>query len=309
MINPDGVFNGNDRCSMVGADLNRVWNDISEFSHPTISAALDAIRRIDNDPDASLEFVFDLHSHCNLLGTFLYGNSYDDFLRFERHLLFGKIYAQTVEDFSMSNCMYNKDTLKMGTARRFLSQAVKDHVNVYSHFVSMLGFQLPNSSDILLYNEDGYQRAGRNLGRALFEYYKMLGQIPGDYIQSLQPVTGRKKTELTCAYRGMRSRTNMGKHRDEEVFHRANPLILQIEPCLQNSSYRPLVRGIHIKDTIESRPITANSSGQGSSSTAMNSEEAKETSIPSLSVIDFSSLTMTRKELRHIQRRKPASLI
>ena len=153
------------------------------------------------------------------------------------------------------------------------------------------------------------QRAGRNLGRALFEYYKMLGQIPGDYIQSLQPVTGRKKTELTCAYRGMRSRTNMGKHRDEEVFHRANPLILQIEPCLQNSSYRPLVRGIHIKDTIESRPITANSSGQGSSSTAMNSEEAKETSIPSLSVIDFSSLTMTRKELRHIQRRKPASLI
>ena len=38
---------------------------------------------------------------------------------------------------------------------RFLSQVVKDQVNVYSHFVSMMGFQLPNSSDILLYNEEG----------------------------------------------------------------------------------------------------------------------------------------------------------
>lgn len=39
-------------------------------------------------------------------------------IRFERHLLFGKIYAQTVEDFCMGNCMYNKDNLKAGTARR-----------------------------------------------------------------------------------------------------------------------------------------------------------------------------------------------
>jgi len=41
--------------------------------------------------------------------------------RFERHLLFGKVYAQYVEDFFMGNCMYNKDTLKTGTARRFYS--------------------------------------------------------------------------------------------------------------------------------------------------------------------------------------------
>lgn len=56
MINPDGVFNGNDRSSVVGADLNRVWNDISEFFHPTINAALEAIRRIDNQP------VLDFHN-------------------------------------------------------------------------------------------------------------------------------------------------------------------------------------------------------------------------------------------------------
>jgi len=218
---------------------------------------------------------------------------------------------------------------------RFLSQVVKDQVNVYSHFVSMMGFQLPNSSDILLYNEEGCkywvpcdgcmkcviallitathldQRAGRNLGRALFEYYKMLGQIPSDYIQSLQPVAGRKKSELTCAFRGMRSRTKMEKQRDEELaFHGASPLILEIDPCLQSSSYRPILRKpitIQMKDSIESRATTPISSG-ARSSTAMNSD-AKETSIPSLSVIDFSSLTMSRKELRQIHKRKPNSLV
>lgn len=32
--------------------------------------------------DSNLEFILDLHAHHSLLGTFLYGNSYDDFLRF-----------------------------------------------------------------------------------------------------------------------------------------------------------------------------------------------------------------------------------
>jgi murein tripeptide amidase MpaA len=27
MINPDGVINGNSRCSLAGVDLNRFWND------------------------------------------------------------------------------------------------------------------------------------------------------------------------------------------------------------------------------------------------------------------------------------------
>ena len=72
MINPDGVFNGNERyfpyynscecsdcglkfhykrrSSMVGADLNRVWNDYSEYFHPTVKAAMDAIRHLDDQP-------------------------------------------------------------------------------------------------------------------------------------------------------------------------------------------------------------------------------------------------------------------
>ena len=35
---------------MVGADLNRVWSDYSEFFHPTVKAAMDAIRKLDENP-------------------------------------------------------------------------------------------------------------------------------------------------------------------------------------------------------------------------------------------------------------------
>ena len=36
MLNPDGVINGNYRCSLAGCDLNRRWKAPSKVIHPTI---------------------------------------------------------------------------------------------------------------------------------------------------------------------------------------------------------------------------------------------------------------------------------
>ena len=36
MLNPDGVINGNYRCSLAGCDLNRRWKTPSKLLHPTI---------------------------------------------------------------------------------------------------------------------------------------------------------------------------------------------------------------------------------------------------------------------------------
>ena len=162
------------------------------------------------------------------------------------------------------------------------------------------------------------QRVGRNLARALFEYYKIVGQIPSDFLQSLQPVTGRKKTkyhEVVSTYRNIRTEGKAHIKEGEEgeasalaSYRRANRLILEIEPCLtQNPSFRPFVRKpIQVKDSMESRSTTPLSNGPSSSSGG--NSDPKVPSIPSLSVIDFSSLTMNRKELRHIQRRKSPSM-
>lgn len=47
MINPDGVFLGNNRCNLIGQDLNRAWNIATEFSHPTILAARNLLKELD----------------------------------------------------------------------------------------------------------------------------------------------------------------------------------------------------------------------------------------------------------------------
>lgn len=47
MLNPDGVFLGNNRCNLIGQDLNRAWNVATEFSHPTILAARNMLRDLD----------------------------------------------------------------------------------------------------------------------------------------------------------------------------------------------------------------------------------------------------------------------
>lgn len=36
MLNPDGVINGNYRCSLAGCDLNRRWKFPSKTIHPTV---------------------------------------------------------------------------------------------------------------------------------------------------------------------------------------------------------------------------------------------------------------------------------
>jgi hypothetical protein len=44
MLNPDGVINGNYRCSLAGCDLNRRWKYPSAIIHPTIYSAKKLIK-------------------------------------------------------------------------------------------------------------------------------------------------------------------------------------------------------------------------------------------------------------------------
>lgn len=48
MLNPDGVFLGNNRCNLIGQDMNRCWNIATEFSHPTIMAAKKMLHELDS---------------------------------------------------------------------------------------------------------------------------------------------------------------------------------------------------------------------------------------------------------------------
>lgn len=48
MLNPDGVFLGNNRCNLIGQDLNRCWNVATEFSHPTLCCVKNLLKSLDS---------------------------------------------------------------------------------------------------------------------------------------------------------------------------------------------------------------------------------------------------------------------
>lgn len=122
--------------------------------------------------------VLDIHAHTALTGLFVYGNSYDDVYRYERHIVFPKILAQNCEDFNTTNTIYNADSKKSGSVRRHMTTYLSHEVNTYTVEVSLLGFEDKEKRQIIPYTDDLYARVGRNISRAMWDYYKIVGTIP-----------------------------------------------------------------------------------------------------------------------------------
>jgi len=61
MLNPDGVINGNYRCSLAGCDLNRRWKTPHKQLHPTVYYTKKLIKDMHNERGILL--YVDLHGH------------------------------------------------------------------------------------------------------------------------------------------------------------------------------------------------------------------------------------------------------
>ncbi|XP_011302716.1 cytosolic carboxypeptidase 6 [Fopius arisanus] len=207
MLNPDGVFLGNYRSTLMGVDLNRAWNRISDWIHPTLSATKTLLESLDKNTNIPLDCVLDLHAHTNATGLFVYGNTYDDVYRYERHIVLPKLLAQHAEDYESGNTMYNQDPHKMGTARRYLCSILSEHVNCYTIQVSMYGYCRRGAPGLLPYTEESYYRVGRNLARVLMEYYKLTGLIPSGLPDQPSNKRGRQSRQRHRQPRDPRPRT------------------------------------------------------------------------------------------------------
>ncbi|XP_052865255.1 cytosolic carboxypeptidase 6 [Anopheles cruzii] len=194
MLNPDGVFLGNNRCNVVGHDLNRSWNKLSQYTHPTLVAVMKMLKEYDNSSCYQVDFVIDIHAHSSLTGTFIYGSTYDNVYRYERHLVFPKLFATKCEDFCQEHMMFNADDRKSGTARRNFVEVLSDNVNTYTLEVSMCGYYLNGTNIVTQYTEDGYMRIGRNLARTFLEYYRFTNILPIPAVDDLRPRKGRPRT-------------------------------------------------------------------------------------------------------------------
>ena len=76
MINPDGVINGNYRCSLAGQDLNRRWKNTNKQLHPENFATKRLIRAFKKEREIVL--YLDLHGHSRRKNIFIYGNNNEE---------------------------------------------------------------------------------------------------------------------------------------------------------------------------------------------------------------------------------------
>uniref|UniRef100_A0A8C9BR50 Cytosolic carboxypeptidase 6 n=1 Tax=Phocoena sinus TaxID=42100 RepID=A0A8C9BR50_PHOSS len=173
MLNPDGVYLGNYRCSLMGFDLNRHWLDPSPWAHPTLHGVKQLIIQMYNDPKTSLEFYIDIHAHSTMMNGFMYGNIFEDEVRFQKQAVFPKLLCQNAEDFSYSSTSFNRDAVKAGTGRRFLG-GLLDHTSYcYTLEVSFYSYIIGGTTAAVPYTEEAYMKLGRNVARTFLDYYRL----------------------------------------------------------------------------------------------------------------------------------------
>jgi murein tripeptide amidase MpaA len=61
MLNPDGVINGNHRCSLAQVDLNRVYTSPLPERHPEVWHVKEMVKKLQQERDV-IAYV-DLHGH------------------------------------------------------------------------------------------------------------------------------------------------------------------------------------------------------------------------------------------------------
>ncbi|RXN34601.1 cytosolic carboxypeptidase 6 [Labeo rohita] len=155
MLNPDGVYLGNYRCSLMGFDLNRHWQDPSPWAHPTLHAVKQLIVQMNQDPKVSLEFYIDVHAHSTMMNGFMYGNVFEEEERGQRQAVFPRLLCQNAPDFSLSSTSFNRDVVKAGTGRRFLGGLLDDTSYCYTLEVSFYSYLAAGSTSPVPYTEDG----------------------------------------------------------------------------------------------------------------------------------------------------------
>ncbi|XP_064003623.1 BEN domain-containing protein 5 isoform X4 [Pogoniulus pusillus] len=154
MLNPDGVYLGNYRCSLMGFDLNRHWANPSPWAHPTLHGVKQLVIEMYNNPKINLEFYIDIHAHSTMMNGFMYGNIFEDEEKFQRQAVFPKLLCQNAEDFSYSSTSFNRDAVKAGTGRRFLGGLLNDTSYCYTLEVSFYSYILRGLTSVVPYTEE-----------------------------------------------------------------------------------------------------------------------------------------------------------
>lgn len=168
MINPDGVINGNYRCSLDACDLNRRWKEPMESEHPEVFHQKKMMREFGMERDIVM-FV-DFHGHSRKKNIFMYGCTN---LKNRRERLEVKIFPKLVSamaknHFSFTDCSFNLSASKDSTARVVAFQELRI-LNSFTLEASFCGPSIGNKAGTHFSTLD-LQRMGTLLCRAALAY-------------------------------------------------------------------------------------------------------------------------------------------
>ena len=121
MINPDGVINGNYRCSLCGADLNRRYKAPSKVLHPVVFAIKRLVKNFSKEREISL--YCDLHGHSRRKNIFMYGNT--SLENPEETRVFPYILSKLCDFFSFELSRFSMHKSKDATARIAMWKEIK----------------------------------------------------------------------------------------------------------------------------------------------------------------------------------------
>jgi len=131
MLNPDGVIQGNYRCGLAGADLNRKFAQPHRRLNPTIWNLKERLR------GRRIDVYFDLHGHSKREGVFLYGGHYPcDYERNAQIRLLPRLCSVISDDFKYHRSVFSVQDSKLTTARlvAFLQLGVMQAYTVEASF-------------------------------------------------------------------------------------------------------------------------------------------------------------------------------
>jgi|EP01047_Picozoa_sp_COSAG01_P020674 hypothetical protein len=116
MLNPDGVINGNYRCSLAGCDLNRQWLDPSKKINPTIFSTKMMMKRFMEDREVVM--FCDLHGHSRKKNIFMYGcDQAENSAHRLKERIFPRLLAKNSDIFSFADCNFKVQKSKEGCGR------------------------------------------------------------------------------------------------------------------------------------------------------------------------------------------------
>lgn len=186
MINPDGVFLGNYRCSAMGFDLNRQYLNPDNWAHPETVATRDCLLRLKNDPDVDFDMFIDIHSHSTAHSSFMFVNHAENYVQREKALLYPRLLDSRAKEFSFNDTKCCRNPSKLGTGRRALGELLQVARHCYTLEVSFYSY-VDTNSKLVPFTESNYLELGKKMCLTFLDYYDLL------------PVqkTGPKKTSLT----------------------------------------------------------------------------------------------------------------